>query len=301
MAMYSSFLLERYRALFSAEEVKTLDAAVLPAIRVNTLRAEERELVERLRGKGVELEKIPWTRHGYFVKSSPFSIGATTEYLLGYYFLQDPASMYACEVLEPRERELVLDMAAAPGGKTTYLAQLMNNKGTIVAVELNRERMKSLRSNVSRLGVENVIAIRTNALEAGKFGLVFDKVLLDAPCTGTGTAYKNPEAREKARADVEKCTATQRALLEVAVRVLKKGGTLVYCTCSFLPEENEFIVQDTMKKFGLELEEIRHGVPAFTSCYGRALSPELAKARRFYPATHSTQGFFIAKLKKYKG
>lgn len=283
--------------MFSAEEIENLDAGVLPAIRVNTLRTREEELVGRLRGKGVELEKIPWTRHGYFVRSSPFSMGATTEYLLGYYFLQDPASMYACEVLGPRKGELVLDMAAAPGGKTTYLAQLMNNRGTIVAVELSRERMKSLRSNVSRLGVENVIAIRTNALEAGKFGLVFDKVLLDAPCTGTGTAYKNPEAKGKNRADVEKCTATQRALIETAAGVLKKGGVLVYCTCSFLPEENEFVVQDALE-LDLKLKKIRHGVPAFTSCYGRALSPGLARARRFYPAIHGTQGFFIAKLEK---
>lgn len=300
MAMYSPFLLERYIALFSEEEMKSLDKPLLPAIRVNTLRVEEGELVERLRGKGVQLEKIPWMRHGYFVKSTPFSIGATTEYLLGYYFIQDPASMYACEVLGPGKKELILDMTAAPGGKTTYLAQLMNNSGTIVAVELNRERMKSLRSNVSRLGVENVIAVRTNALEAEKFGLAFDKVLLDAPCTGTGTAWKNPEAKHKAQEDVEKCTATQRALLEAAVKVLKKGGTLGYCTCSFLPEENEFIVQYALEKFGLKLEKIRYGEPAFTTCYGQSLSPYLSRARRFYPHLHGTQGFFIAKMKKYK-
>jgi NOL1/NOP2/sun family putative RNA methylase len=295
--MYSEFLLRRYESLFPGE-IPHLDKPLPQAIRVNTLRTGKQELVERLTRKGIILEEIPWTMNGYTIKKAPFSMGATTEYLLGYYFIQDPTSMYACEVLEPKAGEVVLDMAAAPGGKTTYLAQLMGNRGGVVALELSRERMKSLRSNVSRLGVENVIAVRMNALDAAELGIEFDRVLLDAPCTGTGTAFKNPEAKNKGEDDVKKCTTNQRALLETAAGVLKKGGAMVYCTCSLLPEENEFMVQYALKELGLELKATSHGKTALTSAYGKALTPEMMKARRFYPGIHRTQGFFIAKMIK---
>jgi len=295
--MFSPFLMEGYRHIFSPGELSLLAMPLPKAIRVNTLRIDEGELVERLRGRGVHLEKVPWTRYGYLVRSCPFPLGARPEYLMGYYFIQDPASMYACEVLDPDKKDLVLDMAAAPGGKTTYLAQLMENQGTVVAVELNRRRMKSLRSNVSRLGGENVIAIRTNALTVGGFGLAFDKVLLDAPCTGSGTLPRNPEAALKNRGDVERCTITQEALLEAAVRVLRKRGIIVYCTCSFLPEENELILERALNMYPLKVEKVEHGEPALTSCYGRVLRPELRRARRFYPHLHGTQGFFIARLR----
>ena len=295
--MYSEFLLKKYESLFPREIIH-LDKPLPQAIRVNTLRSGKQELVKRLTKKGMKLEKIPWTVNGYTVKKAPFSIGATTEYLLGHYFIQDPASMYACEVLEPRDGEVVLDMAAAPGGKTTYLAQLMGNTGAVVALELNRRRMRSLRSNVSRLGAENVIAVRMNALDAAELEIEFDRVLLDVPCTGTGTAFKNPEAKMKGEDDVKKCTTKQRALLEVATGVLKKGGSMVYCTCSLLPEENEFMVQYALKELGLEAGAIPHGKPALTSAYGKALIPEIKKARRFYPRVHNTQGFFIAEMVK---
>lgn len=299
--MFSYFLLERYQHIFSREELELLAKPLPKAIRVNALKIEEDELVERLGGRGFKLEKVSWTRYGYRVKASPLPLGATPEYLMGYYFIQDPASMYACEVLQPSEDDIVLDMAAAPGGKTTYLSQLMENRGAIVAVEINRQRMKSLRSNVSRLGGENVVAIRTNALEAENFGLLFDKVLLDAPCTGSGTVHVNPEAARKDRGDVDRCTGLQEAMLEVAVRVLKENGVLVYCTCSFLPEENEMLIDKLLRRHSLKLERVEQGLPALTSCYGREFNPEIKKARRFYPHIHGTQGFFIAKLRRREG
>lgn len=295
--MYSMFLLEKYGQLFSEEVIASFGKPLEQSIRINTLRTAEEELIPRLEKKGIKLEKIPWVKHGYFVKASPFSIGATTEYLLGYYFIQDATSMYVCEVLGPKHSDAVLDMTAAPGGKTTYLAQLMRNRGSIVSLELNRERMKSLRSNISRMGVENVIAIRMNSLNVQELGIKFDKILLDAPCTGTGTVFKNPEAAEKTSEDVANCTGAQSALLEAAYGVLLEAGTLVYTTCSFLPEENEFMVQHAIE-LGLKLENVPYGEEAFTSCYGKKLSEEMRKAKRFYPHIHGTQGFFIAKLRK---
>jgi len=298
--MYSDFLMEKYGQLFSEKVIASLGKPIEHSIRINTLRATEEELIPRLEKKGIKLEKIPWVKHGYFVKASPFSIGATTEYLLGYYFIQDATSMYTCEVIEPQSNEVILDMTAAPGGKTTYLAQLMCNKGTIISIELNRERMKSLRSNISRMGVENVIAIRMNALNVQELGIKFSKILLDAPCTGTGTVFKNPEAAQKTSEDVANCTAAQRSLLEAAYVVLPDGGTMVYTTCSFLPEENEFMVQHALN-LGFKLEDIPYGEEAFATCYGKELSKEMRKAKRFYPHTHGTQGFFIAKLRRENG
>ncbi len=298
MTAFSDYLRGKYEALYSKEYIEGFSAPIKPAIRVNEIKISEDELVARLAGKGVSLEKISWTRKGYFVNSSPFSIGATTEYLLGYYFIQDPTSMYACEVLDPRPGETVLDMTAAPGGKTTYLAQLMGNQGAIVAIELNRERMKSLRSNITRMGVSNTIAIRMNALEAPELKTTFDKILLDAPCTGTGTLNKNPEAALKEEKDTLNCTALQRHLLATGVKLLKKDGVMVYSACSLLPEEGELILQEALENLGMRLEEVEQGENAFAECYGSKLSGEMKKAKRFYPHRHGTQGFFIGKLRR---
>lgn len=268
------------------------------AIRANTLRIKERDLVERLTEKKIVLEKIPWVRQGYFVKNSPFSVGATTEYLLGHYFIHDPTSMYACEVLDPRPGETVLDMAAAPGGKTTYLSQLMGNSGTVIALELNQDRMRSLASNINRMGVKNAITIRMDAGDAGDLVMEFDKILLDAPCTGTGTLFKNPEAGKKEIADLEIVTKTQSNLINKAYNVLKEEGTLLYSTCSILPEENEMIVQEAIENLDIKLEKIKAGEQGMVRPYGLSLDKKIRKTRRFYPSLNKTQGFFMAKIKK---
>ncbi len=296
--MYSDFLNKRYEGLFDAGTIAGFNTPLKQSLRVNTLRVNEEELVSRLKEKGIKLEKVPWTRYGYSVIKTPFSIGSTTEYLLGYYMIQDPTSMFACEVLDPGGDDLVLDMTAAPGGKTSCLSQLMGNRGTIVSLELNRQRMRSLRSNISRLGVLNCIAIRMDSREVGKLGLEFDKVMLDAPCTCTGTLFKNPEAAKKEEKDVENCTSLQGELIEAACGVLKEGGILVYATCSFLPEENELMVKEAAERHGLELEDISYGEPAFTEVDGKALGKEMARCKRFYPHLHGAQGFFVARMRK---
>jgi len=284
--------------LFTARQISKLTQKLPACLRVNTLRVKEEVLVKRLKARGVVLKKIPWVKYGYFVESSSVPLGATPEYLLGYYFLQDAASLAACEALNPKAGETVLDMAASPGGKTTYLSQLMQNKGVVVAVEVNKRRLKRLKSNIMRMGCENVIVVNRDATEFESINISFDKVLLDAPCTGTGTAHKSAEALKKGRRDLINCNRIQRNLIEVAIKVLKKGGTLVYSTCSLLPEENEIIIDETLKKYNIKLEKVRAGSEALTSPYGRELIKEIKKASRFYPWEHSTQGFFIAKMKK---
>jgi NOL1/NOP2/sun family putative RNA methylase len=294
---YSDYLRSKLEALVGPGRIRALEASLPPALRVNTLKIETGELLERLEEKGFELERVPWTKFGFWIKRAPFSPGATPEYLMGYYYLQDPASMYACEVLDPQEGELVLDMAAAPGGKTSYISQLMKNRGTVVAVDVNRERMAKLRSNLTRLGVRNVVAVRTDAALVGGFGLTFDRVMLDAPCTGTGTIHKNPEVRFKEATDVERCTSLQLTLLRSGLEVLRPGGVLVYCTCSYLPEENEAVVEEAIN-LGAVVEEIEQGLPGLTAFGSRNFDPQVSRARRFYPFSHGCQGFFLARLRK---
>ncbi len=296
--MLSQFLEQRYRELFPGLTEEMLTRALPQALRVNTLRITEEELIARLEERGFMLEKIPWVRHGYFIREAPFSAGATPEYLLGYYYLQDPASMYACEALEPRAGELVLDAAAAPGGKTTYIAQLMRNLGCIVAIEVNRQRIKALRANVTRMGVENTIIVRMDARDVAKLGLSFDRALLDAPCTGTGTAHKAKEALTKDEKDLKVLLPLQRALLSAVYEVLKPGGVLIYSTCSLLPEENELLVQELLESRDARLLKVKQGSPAFTRPYERSLNPQIKRAKRFYPWEHGSQGFFVAKIQK---
>ncbi len=284
--------------LFTSRQIFKLTEKPLLCLRINTLRIKEEELVKRLQARDVILKKIPFLKYSYFVEKSQVPLGATPEYLLGHYFLHDAASQAACEALDPQAGETVLDMAASPGGKTTYLSQLMDNKGVIVAVEVNKKRLKRLKSNIMRMGCENVIAVNKDASEFKHMNIKFDRVLLDAPCTGTGTASKSPEALKKGKMDLASCTTTQRNLIEVAIKVLKKRGTLVYSTCSLLPEENEIIVDEMVKKYHIELQTVKAGSRAITEPYGKRLMDDIKKASRFYPWEHSTQGFFIAKMKK---
>lgn len=295
--MFSPYLLKKYEEIFDEKTIEGLKRPLKQAIRVNTLKISESMLVRRLENRGFKLEKITFVRCGYFVKKAPFSISATPEYLLGYYFIQDPASMYACEALDPKPGQVILDMASAPGGKTTYLAQLLGSSGTVISTEINKGRIKSLTSNIQRMGLKNVITIRMDANFVGGIGIKFERVLLDAPCTGTGTIFKNPEAARKDEKDVANCIALQRPLLKAGLEVLKKKGTMVYSTCSLLPEENEFIAEEAILQ-GAKIMNVEYGEEAFTRIYGKELPIEMKKAKRFYPHIHGTQGFFICKIQR---
>jgi NOL1/NOP2/sun family putative RNA methylase len=292
---YNPFLIAQYiRALGNEETAKLLAANEKPltkAIRVNTLLTDVTTCIKRLEEKGFVFSKVRWCSEGYTVMKEPFSIGATPEHLLGYYFVQDPSSMAPAIELSPAENETVLDMAAAPGGKTTHLAQIMGNHGTIVAVDINKDKMRALRSNIQRCGVENAITLRMEANELTSLGIRFDKILLDAPCTGEGTIRKNPERRKTIdEKEVDEYSAKQQKMLKVASSVIKPGGILVYSTCSLLPQEDELQVKYAVEKLGFELLGLKNKF-----C---APGIGLKQCGRFYPHIHDTQGFFIAKLKK---
>ena len=278
---------ERYKKLGESPKEIQLN----PVLRVNILKISDKELINRLTKKGVKLKKIPYLEHGYEIKKSEFSIGASIEYLLGYLYLQEAASQLPVQILNPKTGEKILDMAAAPGGKTTHLAMLMKNQDLLVALDKG-SRVKKLKNNLERLGVENTIVYKKDARFILDFNLTFDKILLDAPCSGNFVVdenwYKN-----------EKNTQLQKELLEAAAKVLKKGGELLYSTCSLEPEENELIIQYAIDNLNLELLDIDClGDEGLTDIFGEKLHASIKKCRRLWPWKTNTQGFFIAKLRK---
>jgi NOL1/NOP2/sun family putative RNA methylase len=287
--------LKRYKAL----GCEISDVQLKPTLRVNTLKITAKELVARLEKLGVKLERIPFTKNGYRILQSKFSLGAITEYLLGYYYLQEAAAQLPVEVLDPKPTDIVLDACAAPGGKTTQLAAHMRNQGTIVAYELKQHRIPSMLVNIERCGVKNTTVFEGNAVMAGRLGIQFDKILLDAPCAGnymTEAGWFEKRTLE----GVQTSSNIQRRLLYDCVNVLKSGGQLVYSTCSLEPEENELNIEWALKNLPVRLEKVSLpiGEPGLTNVFGQKLHPDIVLCKRFWPNKTGTEGFFIAKMVK---
>ncbi|MFX1295342.1 MAG: RsmB/NOP family class I SAM-dependent RNA methyltransferase [Promethearchaeota archaeon] len=303
---YKEYMIKRYLKLFGKDQIKDFlegnEQKLLPSIKVNTLKISKEALNKKLADKGFELEPIPSIPDAYYIRKAPFSIGATTEYLLGYYYIQRIASMIPLLILNVTSQDIVVDMCAAPGGKTIQIAQAMNNQGVILALDLNRQRMKSLRSNISRCGVKNVIAIRMDAADLDELHIKnISKILIDAPCSGSGLIPVDSKRKtSRIYEDITFCASIQMKLIKTAINSLEQGGELVYSTCSIEPEENEYIIEAALKQGNIEVIDldIQLGEPGLTEVFGRKLSPHLKKAKRFYPFLQKTIGFFICKLKK---
>jgi NOL1/NOP2/sun family putative RNA methylase len=264
-------------------------------IRVNTIKIDAQSLARRLTEKGFELGQTALPEV-LAVKKAPMSAGATTEYMLGHYYLQDLSSCMAVEALDAQKGQKVLDMAAAPGGKTTFIAQKMHNTGCIIALEPSEKRARSMAFNLARLGVFNTCVCKMDGLAAARLGQ-FDRVLLDAPCSCEGVIAKDPTRKTShAPEDVDYCSARQEKMLEVAVRAAKPGGIVVYSTCSFAPEENEAVVESVAERLGATVEPFGHGEPGLDS-FGDQKFKTGKNTQRFYPHLHDTTGFFVARLR----
>ena len=286
--------LDRYKELdqeFNPEKIR-----VMNTLRVNTLKTDEKELVKRLNAK---LTKLSFLNQGYSYQSE-FSMGATPEYLQGYYYLQEASSQLPAEILMPKENDLVLDMCAAPGSKTTQLAQLMNNKGRIIALDANNPRLASLQNNLERCGVTNTLVYKKDARFAEDLDLKFDKILLDAPCSGNFALEQNWFS-ERELEDSKLMSKSQKQLLDTAINILKLGGVVVYSTCSLEPEENELVINWLLEnRDDVELEEIDKNIGdnGLTSVFGKKLNSQITKCKRLWPHKTGTQGFFLAKIRK---
>jgi tRNA (cytosine40_48-C5)-methyltransferase len=268
------------------------------AIRFNCTNAKTKKLIPRLEGLGVHLKKIPFLDSGYWVLDSKVSAGATAEYLLGLYSIQEAAAQIPVSVFTHLKGKKVLDAAAAPGGKTVQLADLMDSTGVIVALDVDKRRLNALSNHLERCHVSNAVVYMLDARQASKLNVTFDRVLVDAPCSGNFAAdrdwFKNRTIK-----DVERNASLQREILSKTVDCLSADGELVYSTCSLEPEENELNIDWAIKNLNLQTEEMCcQGDKGSTNIFGTQLDPTIKNCRRLWPG--ETQGFFVSKLRKVK-
>lgn len=308
---YNRFLAEKFFELFSpTEAIAFFEANETPrpvTIRANTLRTRRRDLAQALINRGVNLEPLPgkWTKVGLQVFESSVPIGATPEYLAGHYMLQAASSFLPCIALAPQPHERVLDMASAPGGKSTYLAALMQNTGVVFANDSNKARTKSLTANVHRLGCNNVVVCNYDARMFPKVIGGFDRVLLDSPCSGSGVVSKDASVKtNKSDRDLQLLTHLQKQLILCAIDSINPrsstGGYVVYSTCSVLVEENEQVVQYALEKrknVRIVPSGIDFGREGFKRFRGRTFDDKMHLTKRVFPHVHNMDGFFFCKLK----
>jgi tRNA (cytosine40_48-C5)-methyltransferase len=286
------FFTNRYKKL----GWKPKEAVFRQSIRINNMNAKGTNLVQRLHAAGVVLEKIPFVSSGYWVLESKVSVGATAEYLLGLYSIQEGASQIPASLFSKIKGKKMLDASAAPGGKTIQLADIMENKGVIVALDVDKRRLTALSNHLERCHISNTAVYLLDARRAIKLNVEFDGILVDAPCSGNFAADKH-WFENRTINDVERNAALQREILAKSVECLKENGELVYSTCSLEPEENEFNMEWATNNLNLEIQEINcKGDRGLTNIFGRQLEPSVERCRRLWPG--ETQGFFVCKLRK---
>ncbi|NJE04246.1 RsmB/NOP family class I SAM-dependent RNA methyltransferase [Thermococcus sp. MV11] len=275
--LYAPGVLQADKKIKPGDEVEIRDPRGL-LVGIGIARMSAKEMVVSTRGLAVEVT-LPKFRLP--------SLSELESFKEGLFYAQSLPSMVVAHVLEPSEEELIVDMAAAPGGKTSHIAQLMQNRGEIIAMDKSKNRLKKMEGELERLGVKNVKPIHMDSRRLPELGIEADKILLDAPCTALGIRPKLWESRTPK--DIEATARYQRHFINAAIKSLRRGGVLVYSTCTLSYEENEANVKYIMSK-GLKLEE----QSLFIGSSGMGID----EVQRFYPNRHLTQGFFIARFRK---
>ena len=272
------------------------------SIRVNTLKINNSKLKSKL--KDFKLKKVPWCDQGFFNSGKRTDLGNLPEHGLGYFYIQEASSLIPPLVLNPKKEDFVLDMAAAPGSKTTQLAAMMKNEGLILANDLDYKRIVSLNSNLQRCGVFNTI---TTMMEGRFFkNFQFDKILLDAPCSGTGTIRKSPKTILNWSTNiVNRLAGMQKQLIRTAFENLKEGGTLVYSTCTLEPQEDEGVISHLLEEYDnaklqkISLNNLKSSKP-ITEFERNIYQKDVKNCLRIWPQDNDSDGFFIAKIKKFR-
>ena len=295
---------ERYEQLTDWEQFRKFSLAFLRrCIRINTVLTTVKETKTSIESKGWILTKVPWSKEAFWIDHPERrDVGNLLEHKIGKIYVQEAASMIPPLVLDPKPGDVVLDMCAAPGSKTTQMGAMMNNEGLIVANDYKGQRLQSLGINLQRSGLTNVII---TLMDGNRFhGFQFDKILADVPCSGTGTIRKslktiniwNPHM-------ITKLARAQMKLAANAFRNLKPGGEMVYSTCSVEPEENEGVIHYLLNEFdnieilSVKLPGLKTSIPIM-EFLGVKYHKDIAKTIRIWPQDNDTEGFYVAKLKK---
>ncbi|MEO0080035.1 MAG: RsmB/NOP family class I SAM-dependent RNA methyltransferase [candidate division WOR-3 bacterium] len=282
-----------------------LDAMCRPlkrTIRVNTIKATREEVCELLADAG--LEPLPWCDIAFSVNNGA-GLGRRLAHFLGLFYIQEAASMVPPLVLGPRPGERVLDIAAAPGSKTTQMAAMMENTGLLIANDPSPQRIRGLIGNIDRAGCLNVAVCRMGGVSLAKLiAGSCDRVLVDAPCSSEGTIRKSNEAlaRWSVRA-IERFSRLQQGLICAGFQALRPGGMMVYSTCTVAPEENEGVVAHLLSRHpDAEVVEVElPGLvtrPALTEWSGTVFPEGVSRCRRILPQDNDTEAFFVALIKK---
>jgi NOL1/NOP2/sun family putative RNA methylase len=270
-------------------------------LRVNTLKTTPGELLTRIPG---EFTPLPWTERG-FLSGGEHQLGKHPFHVAGLFYLQEPSAMIPAVILDPQPGELILDLAAAPGGKTTQIAALMDNQGALVANDPHPQRLAALQQNLKRCGVKIALVTQAQPAQlADQLGPVFDRVLVDAPCSGEGMFRAHPaEIKRWSSSFTERITHLQNEILWHAARLVRPGGVLVYSTCTFNPHENEARIEQLLA--AREDFQVKPIAPQPGFSPGR---PEWTEARaeiagcvRIWPHRGPGEGHFIARLVKDAG
>ncbi len=285
-----------FRLLGRMEALKYLENSmeITPTyIRINTLKATEETLLSKIENDGITLEKVPKLKHTHKVMKSKQPLIRTQSFHDGFFYIQDKASCLVAEVADPQCGMTVLDVCAAPGAKTTYLAQLMENEGTIYSLDYSKRRMKVWKREIKRMGVKIAVPMLADMHKPLSTKLLADLVILDPPCTSTGTFSRMPSAKWRlTRRSIVSMARIQWEMLNICGNYVGDGGYLVYSTCSITVEENEMLIERFLKRypeFTLVETSPRIGLPGLrgqTAC------------QRLYPHLHECNGFFVAKLLK---
>lgn len=295
------WLLNKLLAHYGEPETLALAAALnQPAtldLRVNTLKATRAEVMEKLAAEGYPVETTPYSPVG-LRRRERAPLFKTASFQAGLFEVQDEGSQLLSLLLEPRRHEMVVDFCAGAGGKTLHLGAIMANSGSLYAFDVAHKRLERLKSRIKRAGLDNVRAValaHEHDVRVQRLAGKADRVLVDAPCSGTGTLRRNPDSKWR-EPDMVQTTATQRRILAAAATLVKPGGRLVYATCSLLPEEND----DIVKEF-LEHQREFSVLPAGDILARRHVAVALTDdALRLTPQHHHTDGFYALVMERKK-
>lgn len=297
--MIPEFLIEMLRKQYGEELSKKIiegyEEKRKVTLRVNTIKTNSSNIEKILEENSIKYKKVSWYSEGYIIENvKETEIENLDIYKNGEIYLQSLSSMLPPIILEPKENTDILDMTAAPGGKTTEIATLVGNKARITAIEMNKIRAQKLKYNVEKQGATCVYIMERDARKLNDF-FSFDNVLLDAPCSGSGTININDTKLEKIFTEqlIKKSIKSQNELLKKAIKVLKKGSEMVYSTCSVLQEENENIIENILKENKVEIVDID-----FKGIEDLPKLPTRIKGTLCVAPTKEYEGFFVAKLKK---